>query len=85
MFNIQIRKPVVNLLESLDEKTRKRCKESIDQLQENPYLNRPKCDIKKLSGKHGIYRLRVGKYRFTYIITNKIIIVQEAFLRERGY
>ena len=48
-------------------------------------MHRPGCDIKKLSGKRDVYRLRVGECRFVYLVEGKVILIMEAFRRERGY
>lgn len=86
MFAVKTSKQVKKFLAKLVRKELINCIEAFDELSKNPFLKRPKCDIKKLSGKEEAYRLRVGKNRFNYIIMeNKIIIVAEGFRRGRGY
>lgn len=85
MYAIRVHQRVAKFLRNLDSSLAHQCKESIDFLGENPYLKRPGCDIKKLSGQEEAYRLRVGNCRFVYIVDGKNILVIEAFQRERGY
>ena len=85
MFIVKLGRQPSKFLEALEPKVISNCLISLRMLEENPYLSRSKCDIKKLSGKHGVYRLRIGKIRFTYRIFESNIIIDEAFFRERGY
>lgn len=65
---------------------RKRLKEHLAKLIEDPYKPRSGVDIKKLKGKyHYLYRLRVGDHRFEYFVEEDIIWIEKAFKREKGY
>lgn len=56
-------------------------------LSENPYRKRPGADIKKLEGSFNpeLWRLRVGKYRAVYTITDHQVKVTEIIHRGKGY
>ena len=73
-------------LDSLQPKERKRCYGSLKLLEKDPYTSRSNCDIKKIRGREKVaYRLRVGDYRFLYIIKGKEVFVKKGFMRGRGY
>jgi mRNA-degrading endonuclease RelE of RelBE toxin-antitoxin system len=76
----------VKYLDSLTEKERARCYGGLKCLEEDPYTPRPKCDVRKLRGERKTaYRLRVGDHRFTYVVKEDHVYVEEAFRRGRGY
>lgn len=59
---------------------------TLKELEKNPYLSRPKCDIKLLIDiKPKKYRLRIGNYRVIYTIENKEVKVIDLLKRETGY
>jgi len=76
---------VVKYLDRLSENERKRCYISLKELSNDPYSPRPGCDIKKMSGKKGFYRLRAGSHRFLYVTKENEVLVEEGFKREKGY
>ncbi|MBI2675613.1 MAG: hypothetical protein HYX24_04090 [Candidatus Aenigmarchaeota archaeon] len=47
-------------------------------------MNRPGCDIKKLSGQKYVYRLRVGDCRFVYVAEGNIVYIMEALQKREG-
>jgi mRNA interferase RelE/StbE len=54
-----------------DADTRDRIKLALRNLENDPFRNRPKADIKKLEGTKGresLYRLRIGDYRAVYAV-----------------
>ncbi len=69
---LNIPNPARNLIES-----------KIKLLAENP--QRPDLDIKKLKGKHGDYRMRVGNYRVIYSEDGLILDVSAIGPRGRIY
>lgn len=85
MFSVRLHRRVVKFLHSLEARHREQCKAGIDGLAQNPFLHRPGCDIKKLSGARDAYRLRVGDFRFIYILDGDTVLIMEAFRREKGY
>jgi mRNA interferase RelE/StbE len=56
---------------SLDGSVRRRIKQRIDSLAENPFPS----GIKKIEGEDELYRLRVGDYRILYQVKGKILLV----------
>lgn len=85
-MEIRLHPDVRDYLDELQDSDTERCEDSLKKLGEDPYRNRPKCDIKKLKGKDKeMYRLRVGDHRFEYFIEDDKIWVVEAFRRGRGY
>jgi mRNA interferase RelE/StbE len=58
-------------LRRLDNKTALRIKTAIRGLGDEP----PRGDIKKLSGRHEEYRLRIGKYRVIFIVADSLVQV----------
>ena len=85
-YSVLLHPDVIKYLDSLEDRERKKCYETLKHLGENPYTSRPGCDIKKLMGKRKtVYRLRIGDHRFIYIIKNDKIFVEDAFRRGRGY
>ena len=85
-LQIQLHPTVVDFLDRLDMSERDRCIEALKLLEEDPFRNRARCNIKKLKGKKkSLYRLRVGQNRFEYFVREKCIWVVSGFRREKGY
>ena len=84
-LQIQLHPSVVDFLDRLNTKERKRCIEALKLLREDPFRSRPQCDIKKLKGKKVLYRLRVGKNRFEYFVKENCIWIVSGFRRGRDY
>ncbi|MBU7012209.1 MAG: type II toxin-antitoxin system RelE/ParE family toxin [Theionarchaea archaeon] len=75
-----------NVLRDLDDKTRKRIKENLSVLEEDPYHKRSGADIKRLVGANPVlYRLRVGNYRVVYAVEGDTVWITEVFHRSKGY
>jgi len=75
-------------LERLDDQLEKRVKESLEELEEDPYEPRSGADIKKLSGTEQTkYTLRIGDYRVIYTVdgSDKAVKVIEGLKRGKGY
>jgi len=87
MFQVDLNPQVFKFLDSLDRKLYERCYTSLKMLEEDLFQKRAKCDIKKMSGKGGEYRLRVGSIRFEYTLykEKELVLVKKAFWREKGY
>jgi len=61
-------------------------RKSLEELQNDPYTSRPKCDVKSLTDTYPKkYRLRVGNYRIIYLVANKKVKVVDLIKREVGY
>jgi len=87
-FNIKLHPDAFKFLKGLDEDTRNRIKSTLRSLEDEPFKNRSKADIKKLKGTKGredLYRLRIGDYRAVYAVEGDAVLVTEIFLRGKGY
>jgi mRNA interferase RelE/StbE len=87
-YNIRVYPDAVKFLRELDADTRDRIKLALRNLENDPFRNRPKADIKKLEGTKGrenLYRLRIGDYRAVYAVEGNTVWVTEIFLRSKGY
>jgi mRNA interferase RelE/StbE len=87
-YNIRVHPDAVKFLRELDADTRDRIKLALRNLENDPFRNRPKADIKKLEGTKGrenLYRLRIGDYRAVYAVEGNTVWVTEIFLRGKGY
>ncbi len=87
-YDIRVHSGAVKFLRELDADTRDRIKLALKSLENDPFRNRPKADIKKLEGTKGrenLYRLRIGEYRAIYAVQGNTVWVTEIFLRRKGY
>ncbi len=84
-YSVFLHPDVEKHLDSLSDKERRNCYDSLKKLVDDPFKPRPNCDIKKMSGKKAFYRLRIGDNRFLYVVKDDEILVEEAFKREKGY
>jgi len=71
---IIIRKPARKFIESQDLKTRQRISDAIFRL---PFDG----DIKPITGKKNVFRLRVGDIRVIYIYENDVVEIADAGYR----
>ncbi|MBN1859826.1 MAG: type II toxin-antitoxin system RelE/ParE family toxin [Candidatus Thermoplasmatota archaeon] len=70
----------------LPKKNQNQIRNTLHELQIDPYTHRPKCDIKELkSTKPKKHRLRIGDYRVIYCIENKTVKIIDLIKREVGY
>jgi len=87
-YDIRVHPGAVKFLRELDADTKDRIKLALKNLENDPFRNRPKADIKKLEGTKGrenLYRLRIGDYRAVYAVEGNTVWVTEIFLRRKGY
>jgi len=86
MFNIRIKRRALRKLTELDEKRRRRVKETISVLKSNPIPFR-KLDTCKLRGYGNIYRIRIGDLRIVYEVlwAEGAIIIHYIGPREKSY
>jgi len=87
-FDIRLHPDAVKFLKGLDEDSRNRIKSTLRSLEDDPFKNRSKADIKKLKGTKGredLYRLRIGDYRAVYAVEGDIVWVTEILLRGKVY
>lgn len=82
-FDIRLHPLVVKFLRELDADTKDRIKLALRNLENDPFRNRPKADIRKLEGTKGrenLYRLRIGDYRAVYAVEGNTVWVTEILL-----
>jgi mRNA interferase RelE/StbE len=87
-FAIRLHPDAVKFLKGLDEDSRNRIKSTLRSLEDDPFKNRSKADIKKMKGTKGredLYRLRIGDYRAVYAVEGDTVWVTEIFLRGKAY
>ncbi len=86
MYKIILHKKVIKFINNRTPKEKQIIKSKFEQLQQNPYPQNQKLDLKKLQSRYG-FRLRVGDYRFIYDIEdeNLIIYIEDAGNRGNIY
>ena len=87
-FRVMVHPEVQKALEGLPKDRRRKVREALGRLSENPFTSRPETDIKEIKGQAGrrdVFRLRVGDYRVLYDVEGSTVWVTELFRRERGY
>ena len=85
-YQVLLSKTSYNYLKKLPEKEKEKIKERLKELEDDPYKNRAKANIKKLiNTKPQKYRLRIGNYRAVFVIEEKTIKIIEIFMRSKGY
>ncbi len=75
-------------LEGMDERLKVRILDAIRSLETEPRRKRSGVDIKRLKGIKGkpdLYRLRVGKYRVIYEVSEGTVWISEIVKRESAY
>ena len=77
MYNIIIKKKAKKFIDKLPENDKRRIVSAIEALPDSG-------DIKKLQGKSGYYRLRVGNYRIIYTVDHGKLIVYVVDAGNRG-
>ncbi len=85
-YKIEIDRKFLHDIKRLDPRIRKRMKEFIDIIEENPLIIF-NFDVKKLKGYTNTFRIRVGKYRLLFSIDKKrkVIILLRFLSREKAY
>ncbi|HKZ60096.1 MAG TPA: type II toxin-antitoxin system RelE/ParE family toxin [Candidatus Thermoplasmatota archaeon] len=52
---------------------RRRFSAAFEELAENPFRARPKCDVRRLKGERGAFAVRVGDYRGTFVVVGDTV------------
>jgi mRNA-degrading endonuclease RelE of RelBE toxin-antitoxin system len=85
-YKVLVSRTFQKKFQQLQKKIQTSMKESLKELENDPYNSRPNCDIKLLKDtKPKKYRLRMNNYRIIYSIENKDIKVIDLLKREVGY
>ncbi|MBE3121887.1 MAG: type II toxin-antitoxin system RelE/ParE family toxin [Thermoplasmata archaeon] len=66
-------------------KIQNQIRNALNELQEDPYTSRPKCDVKELKDRHPKkHRLRIGDYRVIYFVEKNNVKSIDLIKRELG-
>ena len=86
-FRILLSQTAVSQLSLLNTKQKKRVKDGLLNLEENPFKRRSGVDIKKLVTPDvpPLFRLRIGDYRAIYFVLKDEVRVTEIIHRSKGY
>ena len=77
---------VVQILSSIDPRSKNRILKGLSELAEDPTTTRPKADIRKLRARgYNLFRLRIGIYRVIYAVENNDVLVTDIIHRSRAY
>ncbi len=85
-FKVALRPQVQSYLETVAThapQQARRCVEALAELGRNPFMGRPRVDIKRWKGPEFHYRLRVGRHRFGYDVLKKekLVDVKRAWMK----
>ncbi len=86
-WNVLISESARKEFYDLDKKGQKRVREAFFELKENPFNSRSKADIRKLQGSFNpvFYRMRVGRYRIVYTVSDSEVKITRIISRGKGY
>ena len=86
-FSVLLSQTAISQLSLLNSKQKKRVKDALLNLEENPFRKRSGVDIKKLvtPDEPPLFRLRIGDYRAIYFVLENEVRVTEIIHRSRGY
>ncbi len=86
IYRVTLSETAVRQLRKLETAERGRIARALRVLETDPFLARPKADIRVLEGTDPKkYRLRVGDYRAVYAVVGSEVKALEVFARGRGY
>ncbi|MHA2396079.1 MAG: type II toxin-antitoxin system RelE family toxin [Candidatus Thorarchaeota archaeon] len=86
-YRVLLSQTAVSQLSLLDSKQKKRIKDALMSLEDDPFRRRSGSDIKKLvtPDEPSLYRLRSGDYRAIYFVVDHEVKVTEIIHRSKGY
>ena len=86
-FRILLSQTAVSQLSLLNSKQKKRVKDALLKLEDDPFRRRSGVDIKKLvtPDEPPLFRLRIGDYRAIYFVLEGEERVTEIIYRSKGY
>jgi mRNA interferase RelE/StbE len=86
-YRILLSETAVSQMELLKPAQKKRVKEALLSLEQDPFRSRPGADIKKLRypSDPPLFRLRIGDYRAIYFVIDNEVRVTEVIHRSKGY
>jgi len=85
-FRILLSQTAVSQLSLLNSRQKKRVKDALLKLEDNPFRRRSGVDIKKLvtPDEPPLFRLRIGDYRAIYFVFEDEVRVTEIIHRSKG-
>jgi mRNA interferase RelE/StbE len=86
-YNVLLSKSATSQLSSLSKTLSERIKNSLKQLETDPFMSRSGSDIKKLKINKDtpLFRLRIGDYRVAYFVQEDRVLITKIFHRKKGY
>jgi len=86
-YKVLLSQTAVSQLSLLNSKQKKRVKDALLNLEENPFKRRSGSDIKKLVTPDDppLFRLRIGNYRAIYFVFDDEVRITEIIHRSKGY
>ena len=86
-YRVLLSQTTISQLSLLNAKQKKRVKEALENLEDDPFRRRSSSDIKKLvtPDEPPLYRLRFGDYRAIYFVADHEVKVTEIIHRSKGY
>ncbi len=86
-YRVLLSETTVSQLNLLDMKQKKRIKEALRNLEQDPFHSRSGADIRKLSFPLNppLFRLGIGNYRAIYFVVERKVKVTEIIHRSKGY
>lgn len=87
VYRVLLSQTAVSQLSLLNPNQKKRVKDALANLEDDPFRKRSGSDIKKLvtPDEPPLYRLRIGEYRAIYFVVKREIKVTEIIHRSKGY
>ena len=84
MYRVLVHKKVEKFLDSKNDKFVSSFWDKIKILKKNPFDRNTNLDVVPLEGTRNHYRLRMGKYRFLYVIKKNEVIIYFYKVDKRG-
>ena len=86
-YDVLLSQTAVSQLSLLDGRQKKRVKDALAALEDDPFRRRPGTDVKKLltPSEPALFRLRIGDYRAIYFVVGSEVRVTEIIHRSKAY
>lgn len=85
-YTVLVSKKFQQKFHQFPNKIQNQIRNALNELQEDPYTSRPKCDVKELKDTHPKkHRLRVGDYRVIYFVEKNNVKIIDLIERKIGY
>ena len=86
-YRVLLSQTASSQLSLLNKRRKKRVKDALSNLEDDPFRRRSGTDIKKLvtPDEPPLYRLRIGDYRAIYFVVDNEVKVTEIIHRSKGY